>query len=88
VFSVSDATPGENPLAPELEIFDAHRTELLAAAAGKFALVHGSEIAGTFEAERDAIAAGYRRYGNVPFLVKQVLAEESPEHFVTNVIEI
>jgi hypothetical protein len=30
----------------------------------------------------DAIADGYRRFGNVPFLVKQVVEVETPINFM------
>lgn len=46
---------------------------------GKFALVHGDEIADVFAAYEDAIQAGYQRFGLQPFLVKQVQSDEQPE---------
>ena len=71
-------------LAEELRTFESHRAALLGTAPGRFALVHGSEISGTYETERDAIAEGYRRFGNVPFLVKQVTHVDVPRTFVSN----
>ena len=85
---MSEAISVPAPLAEELQAFENHRAELLGTAAGKFALVHGSEVVGTYETERDAIAQGYRQFGNVPFLVKQVLAFDQPERFVSNLLAI
>ena len=70
-------------LQPELELFERHRLELLARASGKFALVKGSDIVGTFETEGDAIREGYQRFGNHPFLVKHVVEADVPLNFAS-----
>jgi hypothetical protein len=75
-------------LEPELETYDQHKEELLGTAAGKWVLIRGQEIAGTFDTQDDAISEGYRRFGNVPFLVKQILAHEAPEYFTSNLIAV
>jgi len=72
-------------LTQELETYNTQREKLLATAEGKFVLIHGSEVIGTYAAEQDAIAEGYRKLGNVPFLVKKVLAVEPTPSFVSNV---
>jgi hypothetical protein len=77
-------SPVLEQLRKELETYAAHKAELLGSAEGRYALVHGDEVAGTWETEQDAIAEGYRRYGNVPFLVKQIVDVEVPETFVSN----
>ena len=71
-------------LEQELTTFEAHREELLAAAAGKYALVHENDLVGTYNDEKDAIAEGYRRFGNVAFLVKRITQIEQPASFVNN----
>jgi hypothetical protein len=76
------------PLAEELATFDAHRDELLGSAPNKFVLIKGSEILGTYETETDAINEGYRKLGNVPFLVKHIVESERPLNFVSGVIGI
>jgi len=68
-------------LATELRTYEQHRDELLSTAEGKFALIHGSEVVGAYESQMDAITEGYKRFGNVPFLVKQVLKVEIPLNF-------
>ncbi len=62
----------------EVQTYERHREELLGAAEGKFVLIHGSDVAGTYDSKVDAIAEGYRRFGNVPFLVKHILEVEVP----------
>lgn len=48
---------------------------------GRYALVCGSELKGTFAAYEDAIAQGYREYGLKPFLVKKISAAEQAHFF-------
>jgi len=71
-------------LATELKTYEQHRNALLGTAEGKFVLIHGTEVAGVYDTKMDAIAEGYRRFGNVPFLVKQVIKVEVPLQFVSN----
>jgi hypothetical protein len=70
-------------LQPELEVFERHRFELLERAAGKYVLVKGPDIIGTFETEVEAIREGYQRYGNDAFLVKHVLEADVPLNFAS-----
>lgn len=60
------------PLSTELGFFEAHRAEWLRAAAGKWALVRGEELVGTFDTAENAYVEGVRRFGNTSFLVKQI----------------
>ena len=75
-------------LEKELQTYNANREKLIGASNGKFVLIKGSEIAGVFDAHIDAIRQGYERFGNVPFLVKQVLEVEVPQNFTSNLIAI
>lgn len=43
---------------------------------GRFALIKGAEVAGTFDSYEDALTAGYQRFKLTPFLVKQIVAAE------------
>jgi hypothetical protein len=36
----------------------------------------------------DAIAAGYQQFGNVPFLVKQILRIEAPLNFMPSLLAV
>jgi len=77
------AAPEEFPLARELDAFEAHRQELMGRAAGRYALVHGDQLAGEYDTENNAIAEGYKLFGNVPFLVKKVEAVDIPRRFAS-----
>jgi hypothetical protein len=39
---------------------------------GKFALIHGDALEGTFYDFRDALAEGYRKFKEAPFMVRKV----------------
>ena len=75
-------------LQTELKTYERHRDELLGKSEGKYVLVHGTEIKGVFDSKQDAIKQGYERFGNVPFLVKQILKVEIPHNFVSNLLAI
>lgn len=78
----------QSVLATELATYAAHKNELLANARGKYALVRGEEVVGTFDTEGDALNAGYQKFGNVPFLVKEIVEVEQAANFVSNLIAI
>jgi gag-polyprotein putative aspartyl protease len=65
----------------EMRYFNDHRAELMREAAGKFALVKGDVLLGTFDSETAAIRHGYETLGNVPFLVKQITEVDIPLNF-------
>lgn len=59
----------------EIAPYQRHFPELLEQQ-GKFVLIKGAELAGTFDSYEDALTAGYRRIKLDSFLVKQILAVE------------
>jgi hypothetical protein len=67
-------------LEKELEIFHRELPGLLAQE-GRFALVAGDQVLGTYDTYRDAIQAGYAAVGLNPFLVKQIEAIETVHLF-------
>ena len=75
-------------LEQELKTFDENRDHLLAKSEGKFVLIHEGEVIAVFDAKGDALAEGFKRFGNVPFLVKQVLKLDLPQNFVSNLIAV
>ncbi|HMD98487.1 MAG TPA: hypothetical protein VKM93_14280 [Terriglobia bacterium] len=77
-----------NVLETELKAYEHHRDNLLSTAEGKFALVRGDAVVGVYESEIDAISEGYRRFGNVPFLVKQIVRIETPLNFVSDLLGV
>lgn len=72
----------------EVETYERHRDHLLGSAEGKFVLIRGTEIVGVYDSKMDAIAQGYLRFGNVPFLVKQIVKIEAPQNFVSNLLGV
>jgi hypothetical protein len=70
-------------LACELELYDENRERLLGESLGKYVLIHDREMVGTYDTEADAVAEGYRRFGNVPFLVKLIAPVEEPANFLS-----
>ena len=72
-----------NLLTTELATYAQQRARLLGTARGKWVLIHDQEVYATFDTQDDAVAEGYRRYGSVPFLTKQILELESPTRFTS-----
>jgi hypothetical protein len=71
-------------LREELATFEKSKPALLGSDEGRWALIHQGRVIGVFDTEGDAIAAGYRELGNVPFLTKQIVPTEVPFSFVSN----
>lgn len=59
------------PLEKELETYKAKLPELKEHQ-GKYVLIHGDEVVGTYTSYEDAIKEGYTRFKLDPFLVKQI----------------
>jgi hypothetical protein len=60
-----------NPLEKELATYNEKLPELLANA-GKFVLIHGSDVVDYFDTYRDAMKAGYKAFGLDSFFVKRI----------------
>ena len=78
VASLTDAL-GDSQLDEEAGYYLAHLPEWYDQE-GKHVLIHGSEHFGFFPTENAALEEGFRRFGRVPFLVKQVQRDERPMH--------
>ena len=76
--------PGE--LKEEIETYFDIKTEYLEKAPGKFLLIKGAMVVGVFESQKDAIKVGYEKFGNEPFLVKEVLEVEPELDFTANIL--
>lgn len=75
-------------LSTEPKAFEADLQSLLGASEGKFVLIRGDEIVGVFDHQMDAISSGYSKFGNAPFLVKQILKVDMPISFVSNLLAV
>ena len=67
-------------LEKELRTYAEKLPELLAEQ-GRFVLISGEDMLGTFAAYEDALAAGYEKCGVRPFLVKRISAVEQANFF-------
>ena len=72
----------------ELKTYQQERDHLLATAEGRFVRIRGEQVAGVFDSKMDAIAQGYQKFGNVPFLVKQIVRIETPLDFTSNLLAV
>lgn len=59
-------------LEAELATFEAALPGLLAEKAGKFAVVTGNRLIGTYDTYEDALKVGYGECGLAPFLVRRI----------------
>jgi hypothetical protein len=63
-------------IAEEIATYRARLSEMVREHEGEFVLIKGNEVVGFFADDSLAIREGYRRFGVVPLLVKQVKAHE------------
>lgn len=59
----------------EIKTYESNLPKLLAKQ-GKYVLIHGDDVVGTFDSYEDALNSGYERFALVPFLVKQIAPAE------------
>lgn len=74
---------GAAELESELQYFEARRAELVESARGKYALIKGNQLGGIYADRNEAIRAGYEKFGNEPFLVKEILEVDIPLNFTS-----
>lgn len=67
------------PLEKELSYYNSIRDDLIKNHEGKFALIKGETLVGTFDRAESAYTEGVKLFGNQAFLVKQILREEPVE---------
>jgi hypothetical protein len=72
-------------LAGEIATYRAQVQDMAKAHEGEFALIKGTEIVGFFPDDASALREGHRRFGKVPFLVKQIIANERAV-YIPNVV--
>lgn len=64
----------------ELKTYEERLPELLKDE-GSFVVIAGKEIEGVFESYKDALAAGYKKCGLTPFLLKRIESIEQVYYF-------
>lgn len=71
----------------ELEIFKKIKADLLSQySSGGFVVIKGDEILGVWQSRLDALKSGIDKYGDVPFLVKNINESDIVINFSRNLI--
>ena len=68
-------------LEKEVKTFEQNLPDLLKTDTGKFALVKGTRIIGTFAAMTDALSYGYEKYKKQAFFVREISPTQEPLDF-------
>ena len=68
-------------LETEVEFYNSCKKEWLRYYEGKFALIKGKELIGTYTTWQEAFNDGVQRLGNVPFLIRQVQEKDEIVQF-------
>lgn len=63
-------------LLEELHFFEKNKKDYLKHYEGQFVLIKGKEFIGSYTNEEEAYKVGVEKFGNVPFLIKQVVKDE------------
>lgn len=82
------STSVEELFAHEIETYESNLDALLGEADEHrrgWVLIKSHAVVGTYDTERDAIAEGYRHFGNNPFFVKQITPSYEPTHYLSPV---
>lgn len=77
-----------NVLSKELETYEKNKITLLRDNLGKFVLIKGDKIITILDTYADTVKFGIEKFGNTPFLVRQVLDIEPTQNFTSNLIRI
>lgn len=73
--------PKKRNLHKELKYFEKNKTEYLKSYKNLFVLIKNEEFGGAFTTEAEAYQIGIEKYGNEPFLIKQVSENEQNVSF-------
>jgi len=65
----------------EIEAFERMLPELLAASAGKFALIFEEKLLGVFTSKEDALSYGIEKVGEKEFLIREITRIQEPLYF-------
>jgi hypothetical protein len=64
-------------LQTELNFYNKRKEELLRVYKGQFVLIKGEKFIGAYTTDAEAYKAGLEQFGNHPFLIKQVLEDDT-----------
>ncbi len=63
-------------LEQEILFYNTHLKELVTSDLGKYVLIKNNELIGKFNTFDDALSEGARRFGLVPFLIRQIQTDQ------------
>lgn len=69
--------PNTITLQKELTYFEKYKPEYLKLYKGQFVLIKGEQLVQAFTTDQEAYRAGLEKFGNQPFLIKQVLEDDT-----------
>jgi hypothetical protein len=72
-------------LEKEIKTYNSKLPELMANL-GKFVLIHGEMVVGTFDTYGDAIKSGYENFADEAFLVKKIAPAEQIHFFTRDLV--
>ena len=72
-------------LEKEYKIYKANLDKLLAEHSDEFVLIKDSDIIDIFKSYEDALKIGLEKFGNIPFLIKEIKREEEIHFFYQGV---
>jgi hypothetical protein len=67
----------EHTLQKELAYYEKYKQEYLKLYKGQFVLIKGEQLVQAFTTGQEAYRAGLEKFGNQPFLIKQVLPDDT-----------
>jgi len=75
---------GRDELDEALVVYEAQKAEWLRdGRGGEYVLIYCTEVAGLFPTRKECLAAGYKQFGNVPFLVREIREKHPPLNWHT-----
>ena len=72
-------------LKTEIQTYEREKQRLLSENEGKYAVIHGTEVAGVWDTYVDALHAAYEKFGLEPFLVKQIEVIDQIQYFTRDI---
>ncbi len=73
----------EDNLNTEIETYNTKLPELISSV-GKYVVIQGHDIAGTFDTYNDGLKFAYSTFGLNPFLIKKISPAEQISYFTRN----
>ena len=68
-------------LQQEYQFYLDHRKEFMPDHLNQFVLIKEDEVAGFFNSYEEALRAGLKTFGNIPFFIKEILKKEEVHFF-------